>query len=156
MTVPTKILHSTTAGNKPASLLSGQLAINEQDRALYYLDPNISGPSDLIGQLGGLSASMNLAINGGLGVDQGNIRTAVAGATGITQYAIDMAKITTAGVQVISTQQVSDAPPGLFNSLKFSVTTGNGSPGSTDICGFQFPIEGYRIRRLGFGAVGAL
>src|SRR5258708_3537855 len=100
MTVPTKILHSTTAGNKPASLLSGQLAINEQDRALYYLDPNISGPSDLIGQLGGLSASMNLAINGGMDVDQVNFGTVVAGATGITQYAIGMSKITTARIQL--------------------------------------------------------
>jgi hypothetical protein len=34
-----KFRHSATAGNVPASLLSGELAINEADRLLFYNDP---------------------------------------------------------------------------------------------------------------------
>ena len=35
-----KFRHSATAGNAPASLLAGELAINEADRILYYPDPS--------------------------------------------------------------------------------------------------------------------
>ena len=38
MTIPTKILHSTTTGNSPASMVVGQIAINEADGKLFYRD----------------------------------------------------------------------------------------------------------------------
>jgi hypothetical protein len=155
MTIPTKILHSTTPGNKPSSLLSGQLAINEADRALYYLDPTLAAPSSLLDQVGLLTAHSNLMINGGMEVDQvrnGALQSAVT--TG--SYLVDMVKLITSGAQVLSAQQIADAPAGFFKSLKVSVTTANASPGASDFCCFAFPIEGRNIARLGFGAVGAL
>jgi hypothetical protein len=33
-----QLLRSTTAGNKPSSLASGQIAINERDGVIYYRD----------------------------------------------------------------------------------------------------------------------
>jgi hypothetical protein len=39
-TLPTLILHSTTAGHTPASLVAGQIGINEADQKLYYRTGN--------------------------------------------------------------------------------------------------------------------
>jgi len=33
-----QLLRSTTAGNKPSALVSGQIAINERDAVIYYRD----------------------------------------------------------------------------------------------------------------------
>jgi hypothetical protein len=38
VTTTIQLLRSTTAGNKPASLLSGQIGINERDAVIYYRD----------------------------------------------------------------------------------------------------------------------
>jgi hypothetical protein len=151
MTIPSKILHSTTAGNIPTSLVSGQLAINEADRAIYYLDPQTGGPSSLLDQVNNLDVAINLIVNGGMEIDQINRGTVVATVNG---YAIDMVKVQNSGAQVVSSQQITDAPPGLSKSLKASVTTANNSPGSTDFCAFSFPVEGYRAQRLGWGTIG--
>jgi hypothetical protein len=153
MTVPTKILHSTVAGHKPASLASGQLAINEADRILYYLDPQTGGPSSLLDQVGSFSPANNLVINGAMEVDQINLGTLVAGVNG---YAIDMFKVTKSGTQVLASQQVADAPPGLSSSLKATVTTANASPGATDFAYISTAVEGYRAQRLLFGSAAAL
>jgi hypothetical protein len=148
MTIPTKILHSTTPSSRPASLVSGQLAINESDRALYYLDPNTGSPSSLLDQVGSFSPANNLAINGGMEVDQINRGTLVAAVGG---YAVDMFKVADVGSAVLASQQVIDAPQGLYNSLKVTVTTANAAPASTDIAYISTAIEGYRAQRLQFG-----
>jgi hypothetical protein len=154
MTNPTKLLHSIIPGHVPPTLLSGQLAINEADRALYYLDPNLAAPASLLDQIGVLAQGANLIINGLMEVDQ--IHNGALQSSFVNGYAIDTIKVITGGAQVISCQQITDAPPGLVKSLKVAVTTPNTSPGSTDFCAFQMLIEGRNSARLGFGAVGAL
>jgi hypothetical protein len=50
---------------------------------------------------------------------------------------------------------VADAPPGLVNSIKVTVTTAEASMGSGDLAYIQTPIEGYRVSRLAFGGASA-
>ncbi len=81
-------------------------------------------------------------------VDQINRGNLVATING---YAIDLFKVTNSGAAVLASQQVVDAPPGLSNSLKVSVTTSNASPGSADFCYISTALEGFRVQRLLFG-----
>lgn len=120
--------------------------------------PGVSGPpgpSTLIDQLSGLTAANNLVINGAMEIDQIAFGNAQIGISNTALYAIDMVKVATLGAQVISTQQISapftSLPPGFASALYVTVTTPNPSPLSTDSCAIQFPIEGYRCARLGFG-----
>ena len=93
-----------------------------------------------------------MQINGSCDVDQVNAGASVAGVNG---YAIDGWQVTKGGTMVLSSQQVTDAPPGLSNSLKVSVTTAEASIASGDYSLVYLPIEGYRVARLAFGTSSA-
>jgi hypothetical protein len=55
----------------------------------------------------------------------------------------------------ITTQQVADAPPGFFQSIKISVTTPDAAPAAGDFCQIYSPFEGTRFARLQWGTVNA-
>lgn len=56
---------------------------------------------------------------------------------------------------VLSAAQVADAPPGLTNSIKISVTTAQASVLLADNVVLYTPIEGFRTSRLQFGTANA-
>lgn len=148
-----QLLRSTTSGLAPSSLADGQIAINEADRKLFYLNP--SAAIEFF-TLFDARQSPNLVINGGMEVDQVNVGNAQTGITNVTVYGVDQFRFSgTAGITV-TTQQVSDAPAGFTKSLKVSVTTAKSSLATTDFAVINTPIEGLRCERLAFGTAGAL
>lgn len=150
MTNIIKLLRSTTPGNVPSSLVTGQIAVNEADDKIFwrhsdgtvkqtYLNPRID----------------NLMVNGGMEVDQEFAGAAQTGKSAVF-YAIDCGKFTILGGGVFTTQQVTDAPAGLKKSIKLSVTTADTSLAAGDTYACTFIIEGTRTARLGWGAANAL
>lgn len=101
--------------------------------------------------------SGNLIINGGIEVDQERAGAAQTGMTsaGATFNLADLFYFFTAGAGVFTAQQVADAPAGLENSLKLTVTTADASLAASDQYAIFTKIEGTRIMRLGWGAAGA-
>jgi hypothetical protein len=98
----------------------------------------------------------NRIINGAMVIDQRNAGAAVTiNAVGI--YSVDrwacVARPTGGGVY--SAQQVSDAPTGFSNSLKFTVTTTDTSLGTTDYYFAWQKIEGFNTADLSFGTANA-
>jgi hypothetical protein len=105
---------------------------------------------------GNASSFKNRIINGGMVIDQRNAGAAVTvNAVGI--YSVDrwacIARPTGGGVY--SAQQVSDAPTGFSNSLKFTVTTTDTSLGTNDYYFAWQKIEGFNTADLSFGTASA-
>jgi hypothetical protein len=148
MTLPTKIMHSTTAGNAPSSLASGQLALNERDRALYYLDPDSAAPRSLLDLLAALDPDENMIINSAMEVDQ----QFAGGTSAGNGYIIDMVQVHQAGILTLSCGQVTAAPSQFYKSAQVTVSAADASPAVGDYTWFGFPIEGYRIQRLLWGS----
>jgi hypothetical protein len=99
-----------------------------------------------------------LQLNGGMEVSQENGTSSVTlTATGSlqTKYLVDGAMAAWRGTFVAAGQQVTDAPPGYRNSLKFTVSTAQASLGSNDELSVLLPVEGMRAARLAFGNAGA-
>ena len=89
----------------------------------------------------------NLIINGSCLIDQRNNGAAVS-----SDYAVDRTHVESFnGAGTGTAQQVSDAPKGLFKSLKITVTGTDTSLGSTDFYTLRQIIEGQNIAHLGFG-----
>jgi hypothetical protein len=89
-----------------------------------------------------------MQINGAMDVDQEHAGGAVSTPAG---YVVDGWQVHKAGTMTIVAQQVADAPPGLSNSLKISVTNASGTLGATDYCVVHQSFEGFRTARLAFG-----
>jgi hypothetical protein len=99
-------------------------------------------------------AFSGLQINGGMEVSQENGTSGVTlTATGSlqTKYLVDGVMAAYRGTFVAAGQQVTDAPPGYRNSLKFTVSTAQGSLGANDELSVLIPIEGVRAARLALG-----
>ena len=98
----------------------------------------------------------NRLINGAMMVDQRNAGSAVTvnnvGIFSADRWA-NVARATGGGVY--SAQQVSDAPTGFSNSLKFTVTTVDTSLGTTDYYFSWQKIEGFNTADLIFGTANA-
>tara|TARA_B100001250_G_scaffold247767_1_gene213003 strand:- start:152 stop:1336 length:1185 start_codon:yes stop_codon:yes gene_type:complete len=89
----------------------------------------------------------NLIINGSCMIDQRN-----SGSSVTTGYAVDRTHVEGFyGAGTGTAQQVSDAPAGLFKSLKITVTGTDTSLGSTDFYTLRHIIEGQNVAHLGFG-----
>ena len=100
-----------------------------------------------------IDSSNNIAINGGMEVDQEH---AGAATTVASTYAIDNWVAAQNGTMVCTVQQVADAPAGFSNSLKLTVGTAEASIAAGDYVQIFQNIEGFRTSRLGYGAIGAL
>jgi len=161
MTLPTKIMHSITSGNAPSSLASGQLAINEKDRKLFYLDPDAAAPKSMLDQLAALASTENLWPNAAMEIDQINAGTAVTGlgpSGPLFTYIVDNAQFFTnsaAPAARVTGQQVADAPAGYDYSVKFTVTTAEASLGATDAFGYYFTVEPKVFTKYAWGTASA-
>ena len=97
----------------------------------------------------------NSIINGDMAIDQRNNGSAV---TTSSDYTLDRFKFQEGGSggQVISVQQVSDAPAGFEKSAKLTTTTASSSITADAYNMFWQAIEGLNWSGLGWGASGAL
>ena len=89
-------------------------------------------------------AHNGLQVNGGMQVSQENGSASVTlTATGSlqTRYLVDGVMAAYRGSFVAAGQQVTDAPAGYRNSLKFTVSTAQGSLGSNDELSMLFPVD---------------
>jgi hypothetical protein len=99
-----------------------------------------------------------LQINGAMEVAQENGTSSVTlTATGSlqTKYLVDGVMAAWRGTFVAAGQQVTDAPAGYRNSLKFTVSTAQSSLGANDELSVLIPIEGVRAARLALGLAGS-
>jgi len=93
-------------------------------------------------------------INGAMVIDQRNAGASVVAPTA-GGYTLDrwFAEENTDGAATI--QQISDAPTGFSNSLRFTVTTADASLGATQGCEILQNIEGFNTFDLAFGTASA-
>jgi hypothetical protein len=105
---------------------------------------------------GNASSFKNRLINGNMVIDQRNAGAAVT-VNNVGIFSVDrwacVARPTGGGVY--SAQQVSDAPTGFSNSLKFTVTTVDTSLGANDYYFAWQKIEGFNTADLSFGTASA-
>ncbi len=125
-------------------------------------DQGFTNPAGTRGQLYAAPfdalAFNGLQINGGMEVSQENGTASVTlTATGSLQarYVVDGMMAAYRGTFVGAGQQVTDAPPGYRNSLKFTVSTAQSSLGANDELSVLIPIEGVRASRLALGTASA-
>ena len=71
------------------------------------------------------------------------------------KFIIDSFILETSAAITLSAAQVSDAPPGLTNSIKMTVTTAAPTLVAGDYAHLQHDIEGWRVARLAFGTASA-
>jgi hypothetical protein len=103
-------------------------------------------------------AHNGMHVNGGMEVSQENGTSSVTlTATGSlqTKYLVDGVMAAYRGTFVAAGQQVTDAPAGYRNSLKFTVSTAQASLGANDELSVLVPIEGVRTARLALGTAGS-
>lgn len=99
-----------------------------------------------------------LQLNGGMEISQENVAsnvTLTASGSLQTKYLLDGVMVAYRGTFVAAGQQITDAPAGYRNSLKFTVSTAQSSLGSNDELSVLIPIEGVRTARLAFGNASA-
>jgi hypothetical protein len=97
-------------------------------------------------------------INGGMEISQENGTSSVTltGSGSLqTRYIVDGVMAAWRGTFVAAGQQVTDAPPGYRNSLKFTVSTAQASLGTDDELSIMMPVEGVRAARLALGGASA-
>ena len=90
----------------------------------------------------------NRIINGAMAIDQRNAGAQITGAGNV--YTVDRFLIQGSQTGKFNVQQVTDAPPGFVNSLKFTVGTAV-SVGSGDYFIIRQPIEGNNVGDLDYG-----
>jgi len=103
-------------------------------------------------------AHNGLQVNGAMEVAQENGTSSVTlTATGSlqTKYLVDGVMAAYRGTFVAAGQQVTDAPAGYRNSLKFTVSTAQSSLGANDELSVLIPVEGVRASRLALGTASA-
>jgi hypothetical protein len=123
----------------PANNLSDVANVTSARSSLY------AAPFDALAYNG-------MQVNGSMEVSQVNGTSLVSAAAG---YIVDGFLVSGAGTMVLAAQQVADAPPGLTNSLRVTVTTAEASLGASDFAAITTLIEGYRTSRLSFGTANA-
>ena len=95
----------------------------------------------------------NLVINGDMRISQRNGTTATAATGGYTS--LDRYRWSTGSGGAVTSQQVTDAPPGFYNSMKITVTSTDTSVSSGEYHYFRQMIEGNNITHLNWGSSNA-
>ena len=115
-----------------------------------------SGKGDQIASYGTYGIGFrNRIINGAMAIDQRNAGASVSYSGSTSAYSVDrwLGFQNTDGAFTL--QQVSDAPSGYINSLKFTTTTADASLGSTQWAAVRQSIEGLNVFDLAFGSASA-
>jgi hypothetical protein len=97
----------------------------------------------------------NRIINGDMRIDQRNAGASVALGAGVTAYPTDRYRVENNTTGTATGQNVSDAPTGFSNSLKYTVTATDASLASTENVVIIQPIEGFNTADLVFGTASA-
>ena len=132
--------------SKPASNLREQLS--ELNRPVGSHGSQLMKSANTVESFSLVRAGRkNLIINGSCMIDQRNSGSAVSAG-----YAVDRTHIEGFnGAGTGTGQQVTDAPEGLFKSLKITVTGTDTSLGASDFYTLRHIIEGQNVAHLGFG-----
>jgi hypothetical protein len=101
-------------------------------------------------------AQQNILVNGFHQISQEHGDTAIAGITGGSDFITDQWSTEVIGAAVLTAERDQDAPDGITDSLKVTVTTADASLASGDYCIIGQKIEQSRVRRLGLGTSGAI
>jgi hypothetical protein len=101
-------------------------------------------------------AQQNILVNGCHQISQEHGDTAVTGITGGRDFITDQWTAQVSGDAVLTAERDQDAPDGITDSLKVTVTTADASLASGDYCIIEQRIEQSRVRRLGLGTSGAI
>lgn len=114
--------------------------------------------ANILSQLGspGVSTGFkNRIINGAMVIDQRNAGASVAVTNGTIVYGADRFLVyEDTSASSCTVQQVTDAPTGFNNSLKFTVGTGSSATAS-QLAVLESRVEGYNFADLGFGTASA-
>jgi len=96
----------------------------------------------------------NRIINGDMRIDQRNEGASLAvSSDGV--YTTDRWLARLSGTLRFTAQQVSDAPSGFVNSLKYTITTAEASLGAGDFCAIEQRIEGNNVADFAMGTSSA-
>ncbi len=144
MSVPVKILRSTITGHIPSALLSGQIAINEADGKLFWLDANgvtiksvtLDGLDTII--TGKLAAASNLSDIGNAATARsnlglGNSATRNIGTTAGTSAAGDDSRIVGAAQKASNLADLADAAASRSNLGLGTAATKNVGVGANNV-----------------------
>lgn len=134
------LTHLTTFGNV--------LAAQETNRVIFGSPPVYQTPADTFA--GGLQNNSAMEVSQEFG---STARTGLA--SGVANYIVDGYSFNVNGSGVATAQKVTDAPPGLTNSIKISVTTAVASLGASDFAFIRIPLEASRLSRLAWGSAAA-
>ena len=109
-----------------------------------------------IAQSGGNNVTMrNRVINGAMVIDQRNAGASISISGSNSAYSIDRWNGFQSTDGAFTLQQVSDAPAGFINSLKFTTTTADSSLGATQWAAIRQNIEGLNTFDFSFGTASA-
>jgi len=137
-------------GSTVASLSSAGLAITGSITSSAGLA--VTGSITNNGVVGSPYTMKNRIINGAMRIDQRNNGGAVSGSP---TYPVDRFRQSNNGAGVLSGQQVSDAPAGFNNSVKWTVTTIDSSIAAGEYYQFEHFIEGYNTADFNWGTANA-
>ena len=134
------------------------IALDNDQTSLFTITQQAQARANIAGAPIEALAQNVLNLNAGMEVSQVNGTTAVtltATSSLQTTYLVDGVMAAYRGTFVATAQQVTDAPAGFKNSVKFTVTTAEASLGGNDELSVLIPIEGLRCVKLAYGASGA-
>jgi len=141
----------TVANTKITGLVtSGQIANVANTQVTGSIEATQVGTT--VSQLFGMR---NRIINGAMLIDQRNAGASVALGAGITAYPTDRYRVENNTTGTATGQNVSDAPTGFSNSLKYTVTATDVSLAATENVVVIQPIEGFNTADLVFGTASA-
>jgi predicted secreted protein len=134
---------------------SGQLALQANGTTIATISSTglaVTGAITTNGVTGSPYTMKNRIINGAMVIDQRNSGAAVSGSP---SYPVDRFRQSNSGAGVLQGQQVSDAPAGFNNSVKFTVTTIDSSIAAGEYYQFEHFIEGYNVADFNWGTANA-
>lgn len=120
------------------------------DTILMTAAPSIGGAG-----LGMGFGFRNRIINGAMVIDQRNASVSVAISGNNSAYSVDRWQGSQNTDGAFTLQQITDAPAGFTNSLRFTTTTADASLGATQFAIVRQAVEGFNFSDFGFGAAGA-
>ena len=125
-------------------------------RANTYLDASGGSAAQLYGVASPPNSMgfRNRIINGDMRIDQRNAGASISFPSGDGSYCLDRSRLQRSGAGTMTVQQVTSAPTGFTNAIRFTVT-GASTPSSGDYYTFGQLIEGFNTADLAWGTASA-